>query len=77
MSRTDQRNYDRDLAHAVQDEIIAKHDERLTKIETFKTSVMTTIYGIPLIASIVAVAFKLGQFFVGINHGASGTKVHP
>lgn len=67
MIRTDQRNMDRDLAHAVQDEVAIKTEERVCSLEkTRDTAVLIfkgTVAGVPALGSIAWACFRLGQFF--------------
>jgi hypothetical protein len=41
MSRIDQRNIDKDLAYAVQGDVVADHEERLSSLEHSRTQLKT------------------------------------
>jgi hypothetical protein len=41
MSRIDERNFQKDLSYAVQGDVITKHEERITSLETTRTQLKT------------------------------------
>ena len=65
IARTDQRNQDRDLAHAVQDEVVAKHHDRICAVETFQNRVEWTVAGVPILSTVAWAMFKLGRALKG------------
>ena len=65
MSRIDQRNIDKDIAHAVTEELAVDHEERITSLETTRTQIKTIGLGIPAFGSLAWACFKLGQLFKG------------
>jgi hypothetical protein len=63
MSRIDQRNIDRDIAHAAQEETSVCHEERITSLEHTRTQFKTMGLGIPAFGSMAWACFKIGQAF--------------
>ena len=65
ISRTDERNKDRDLTHAIQGEVIDGLDTRLVSVEKSRDRMEFAAMSVPAVGSLAWACFKLGQVLKG------------
>ena len=65
MSRIDERNFNKDLAYAIQGDLVIDHETRITSLETSRTQLNTIAKGLTLTGALGFMIKKFGHYFGG------------
>ena len=63
MARIDERNFNKDLAQAIQGDLVADHETRITSLETSRTQLNTIAKGLTTTGFLAFMIKKFGHYF--------------